>query len=218
MDEGIWPACGGKTGALVRDFDWSSTALGPARDWPSDLRALVQLVLMNPAPSALLWGPQGTLVYNDGYAAICGARHPRALGMSVFDVWPEAAEFNGAVLATGRAGAPQTFQNIHFVLERDGVPRDAWFDLYYAPVCERGGVHEGVLATVVETTGRVQAEQAREAQARALLGDMQFIRNLFQTRPPVDYRSFGAPTGVIPVSTDDAAGRIGKIVVSYKWL
>ena len=45
-----------------------------------------------------------------------------------------------------------------------------------------------------------------------------FIRNLFQKRPPVDYRSFGAPSGVFPPSTDDAAGRVGKIVLSYKWL
>jgi len=45
-----------------------------------------------------------------------------------------------------------------------------------------------------------------------------FIGNLFQRRPPVDYRSFGAPTGVIPVSNEDAAGRTGKLILSYKWL
>jgi len=45
-----------------------------------------------------------------------------------------------------------------------------------------------------------------------------FIGNLFQHRPPVDYRAFGAPSGVIPVSTEDAAGRTGKIILSYKWL
>ena len=39
---------------------------------------------------ALLVGPRGVLVYNDGYAAICDERHPSALGASVLDVWPEA--------------------------------------------------------------------------------------------------------------------------------
>ena len=45
-----------------------------------------------------------------------------------------------------------------------------------------------------------------------------FIGNVFQRRPPADYRAFGAPSGVIPVSNEDAAGRIGKVVFEYKWL
>jgi iron complex outermembrane receptor protein len=45
-----------------------------------------------------------------------------------------------------------------------------------------------------------------------------FIGNLFQRRPPADLRNFGAPTGVIPVSNEDAQGRFGKIVLSYKFL
>ncbi len=45
-----------------------------------------------------------------------------------------------------------------------------------------------------------------------------FIGNLFQHRPPVDFRSFGAPSGVIPISNEDASGRTGKIVLSYKFL
>jgi hypothetical protein len=70
------------------------------------LRTLVDVALMNPAPSALLWGADGILVYNDGYAAICGGKHPQALGARVRDVWPEAADFNDGVVATGRAGRP----------------------------------------------------------------------------------------------------------------
>jgi iron complex outermembrane recepter protein len=45
-----------------------------------------------------------------------------------------------------------------------------------------------------------------------------FIGNLFQRRPPVDLRAFGAPSGVFPVSTEDAEGRTGKLIFSYKWL
>jgi len=45
-----------------------------------------------------------------------------------------------------------------------------------------------------------------------------FIGNLFQRRPPVDYRAFGAPSGVFPVSNEDAEGRTGKLIFSYKWL
>lgn len=45
-----------------------------------------------------------------------------------------------------------------------------------------------------------------------------YIRNVLNRRPPADFRSFGAPTGVIPIDADDAAGRTGKVMISYKWL
>ncbi|KLU36359.2 hypothetical protein AB595_10990 [Massilia sp. WF1] len=120
------------------------------------------------------------------------------------DAWPEAWDFNGKMLANCRAGHPQVFQNAHFVLERDGLMRDSWFDLYYAPVGGGGGAYEGVMATVVEITDRVLAEQANAARAtelrklnteldtqrarleianRRLAGDMAFLNNLFQSSP-----------------------------------
>lgn len=204
MEIGKWPAGGGDTGERIRGIDWAATPLGPVPDWPQCLRTLVELVLANPVPTALVWGDAGTLIYNDGYAAICGDRHPHVLGGPLRDAWPEAWDFNGAMLATGLAGKPQTFQNAHFVLERDGQPRDSWFDLYYAPVGAADAACRGVLATVVEITDRVLAEQARAAQAcelrdlntqlaaqrarleianRRLAGDMQFISTLFQSSP-----------------------------------
>jgi PAS domain S-box-containing protein len=204
MYKGKWPAAGGETGELIRNFDWAGTPLGPIEHWPERLRTLVDTVLMHPAPSALLWGEDGTLIYNDAYAVICAGRHPHILGGPVRDAWPDAWDFNGAVLANGRAGKQQVFQNAHFVLERDGVTSDAWFDLYYAPVCGGGSSYEGVLATVVEITDRVKAAREREAQARSMRDlnaeldsqrarlevtnqrlslDMRFISSLFQSSP-----------------------------------
>ena len=44
-----------------------------------------------------------------------------------------------------------------------------------------------------------------------------FVGNIFQHRPPADYRAAGAPSTVIPFDTEDAAGRTGKIIFQYKW-
>lgn len=205
MEISKWPAGGGAAGELIRNVDWAATPLGPIPEWPHSLRTLVDFVLANPAPTALLWGDAGTLLYNDGYAVICGDRHPHVLGGPLRDAWPEAWDFNGAMLADGLAGKPQVYQNAHFVLVRDGETRDSWFDLYYAPVgADDGGTYRGVLATVVEITDRVLTARARAAQAselralntelaaqrarleianRQLAGDMQFISNLFQSSP-----------------------------------
>jgi len=204
MQNDQWPSGGGATGALMRDIDWAATPLGPSADWPASLRTLVDLVLLNPVPSALLWGADGILLYNDGYAAICGDRHPRALGRPVRDAWPEAWDFNGAMLAAGRAGRPQAYHDAHFLLERDGALRDFWFDLHYVPVVGGGDAYEGVLATVLDVTERVLNERTRAAQAlelrqlnaeldsqrarletsnQRLAGDIRFISSLFQSSP-----------------------------------
>ena len=110
----------------------------------------------------------GVRLYNDGYAVVCGKRHPAVLGGSLRDAWPEAWDLNGRMLANCMAGNHETHQNVSFLLERDGGPRESWFDLYYGPVRGADGDVAGVLATVIEITDKVEAEQARSAQRRQL--------------------------------------------------
>jgi len=168
MDDVEWPYARGDIAALIRTRDWGATPLGPVSGWPERLRGLVDALLENPVPTALLWGPDGILLYNDGYAVVCGKKHPAALGGSVRDAWPEAWDFNGRMLANCLAGNHETHHNVSFMLERDGGPRVSWFDLYYGPVRGADGSVAGVLATVIEITDKVEAEQARAAQRRQL--------------------------------------------------
>jgi iron complex outermembrane receptor protein len=44
-----------------------------------------------------------------------------------------------------------------------------------------------------------------------------FVGNIFQRRPPVDYRYAGTPSTVIPSDIEDATGRTGKVIFQYKW-
>jgi iron complex outermembrane receptor protein len=44
------------------------------------------------------------------------------------------------------------------------------------------------------------------------------IINVLGHRPPVDYRGFGGASGIIPVSNEDAQGRLLKVYFSYKFL
>lgn len=67
---------GGEMGDLVRDTDWSSTALGDYRSWPASLRSALSLVLNTKGIAALYWGPQQWLLYNDAYGLALGDRHP----------------------------------------------------------------------------------------------------------------------------------------------
>jgi len=170
MDDMEWPYASGDIAAMIRTRDWGGTPLGPVAGWPERLCGLVDTLLENPVPTALLWGPDGILLYNDGYAVVCGQRHPAVLGGPLRDAWPEAWEFNGRMLANCMAGNHETHQNVSFLLERDGGPRESWFEPYYGPVRGAGGAVAGVLATVIEITDQVEAERGARSNARARSG------------------------------------------------
>ncbi len=150
---------GGKIGRLVAGAAWSSTPLGDIDGWPLSLKAVVMAMLRSPVPQALLMGPCGTLIYNEGYALIAGSRHPGLMGQPVREAWPEAAEFNGHVLTTCLAGGSLSYDDQPFVLYRNGGPEDVWFDLHYSPVADDSGQTIGVLGIVTETTMWVRQEQ-----------------------------------------------------------
>jgi PAS domain S-box-containing protein len=200
----VWPACGGAAAALVRTHDWSRTSLGLPAAWPQALRSMVDMVLRSPVAMTVVWGEDRVLIYNDAYARIAGARHPGVFGLSLFDAWPEARAFNRSVYDACYAGREQVFSDQHFVLERDGQPKDAWFDLSYSPVVDEDAQVRGAISTVFETTARVhgerqrarQEERLRQANAdldalrvqleqtnRQLAGNMEFLNGLFRQAP-----------------------------------
>ncbi|MDR6871052.1 PAS domain S-box-containing protein [Bosea sp. BE125] len=150
---------GGEIGALIAQFDWSRTPLGPIETWPQSLRTTTALALSSPLPVVMLWGPQGTLIYNDGYAAFAGKRHPALLGANVLEGWPEAAELNTRVLDTVLAGGTLSLREQRLTLNRHGVPEDCWLDLDYMPILGEDGRPAGVFAVVIEITERVRTEQ-----------------------------------------------------------
>ena len=162
---------GGETGVLIRWFDWSSTPLGPIEGWPQSLRTTVGLALRTPLPVVMLWGPDGILIYNDGYAGFAGARHPSLLGAKVLEGWPEAADLNREVLDTVLAGGTLSLREQRLTLNRRGMPEDCWLDLDYMPVLGEDGAPAGVFAVVIEITERVRTqERLRIAQAAGGVG------------------------------------------------
>ena len=167
---------GGEMAARVRTFDWGSTALGPSQHWPPSLRTAVGICLSSRIPMIIWWGQDLTLIYNDAYVALLGARHPCALGRSGRDVWAEAWPHIGAmVTAVTRHGESILREREHFVLERNGKPEDAWFTFSFTPIPDDHVGIGGMLNTAIEETSQVLSERDRArmtaelAEARARL-------------------------------------------------
>jgi PAS domain S-box-containing protein len=156
---GSFPTGGGELGALIRQFDWAKTSLGPLATWPQSLKTVTETLLRSPVPIVLLWGEDGIMIYNDAYSAFAGGRHPKLLGSKVRDGWSEVADFNDNVMKVGLSGGTLAYKDQELTLYRHGQPEQVWMNLDYSPVLNEAGEPAGVIAVVVETTQRVIAER-----------------------------------------------------------
>ena len=100
----IFIQSGGDSGVYLRGVDWCKHPFGPPENWPAALQAMTSLVLRSRQPMFLTWGPEYHLVYNDGFAEICGDRHPRAQGAKLFDAWYEVKDVFEPIIKRVYAG------------------------------------------------------------------------------------------------------------------
>jgi PAS domain S-box-containing protein len=156
---GAFPTAAGKLAALIRQFDWAKTSLGPLAAWPQSLKTVTETLLRSPVPIVLLWGEDGIMIYNDAYSGFAGGRHPKLLGSKVRDGWAEVADFNDHVMKVGLSGGTLAYKDQELTLYRHGRPEQVWMNLAYSPVLNEAGQPAGVIAIVVETTQRVVTER-----------------------------------------------------------
>ena len=153
-------AGGGSVGALMRAHDWSDSPLGPPETWPQPLRTLVGVVLQSQAPMVVAWGEGLGFLYNDPYAQILGAKHPRALGRRFYDIWSEIWSDISPLIDAAMAGRSTYHEDLPLVMNRKGYDEQTWFTFSYSPVRDESGKVAGMFCAVSETTGKVIAERA----------------------------------------------------------
>ena len=164
-----------------RALDWAATPLGPAALWPASLRTVAEVLLAAPIPMILLWGREHVQIYNDGYRAVMGVKHPGGLGQRNVECWPEVWDFTAPVYeAVLERGESLTFTDQPLVLERGGEPSRGYFTLTYSPVPDDAGRVGGILVTVFETTAQVHARTAREAERERLLAESEAARERYE--------------------------------------
>ncbi len=166
---------------LLRRYDWSATPLGARADWPFSLRTTVDLMMASGHAMCLASGPERTLLYNDAYAAVLGARHPAAFGMRLEEIWSDVWSEIGPLVARTFAGETATFHDMPLTMTRNGFPEQTWWSFSYSPVRDDRGAVAGLLNVTTETTGRVVAEQERDKAIAELRRSEGQWRRLFET-------------------------------------
>lgn len=168
---------GGEAANLIANFDWAATPLGPIENWSAELKSSISLILRSPVPIVTLWGPEGIMIYNDGYSEFAGGRHPQLFGSKVREGWPEVADFNDNIMKVGLAGETLAYRNFPLVLHRhNAMPEQVWLDLDYSPLLDKYGTPVGVMAIVIEITEKIRAERELEAERTSL-------RQMFEQAP-----------------------------------
>ena len=147
-------------GQSIRAKDWSTTPLGPLDAWPPALRTVVFTALSSRFPMCLYWGEDRLQIYNDGFRAILGNKHPAALGGRAEDTWGEIWPAIGPLFrSVWQTGAPHWGEDFVLYMERRGYLEETAFTFSYSALRDEGGHIFGLLNTAIETTGRLLTER-----------------------------------------------------------
>jgi PAS domain S-box-containing protein len=138
--------------------DWSATPLGRPATWPAALRANVGMMLDARVAMGMVWGPQRCLIYNEGYTALLGEKHPWAQGRPIAEVWAEIWPHIEPLVEGAYAGGTPEVHDVPLAIRRNGALEPGWFTIFCSPLRDDAGRVGGMSSTVIETTARMRAE------------------------------------------------------------
>lgn len=183
-------------GRDARDVAWDATPLGPPESWPDPLRHAVRLCFSTRFPVMLVWGPDLTLIYNDGYREMLGTKkHPAALGSPARAVWDEIWDEVGPLFDTVlSAGRPTLSRDMRLMMNRNGYEEETYFTFSLSPLRDDDGRVVGVLDIATETT-----YEAVNQRRLAALGEVHAALPMTFT----DLRSFALPVMAVLAQSAD---------------
>lgn len=127
FDDASWSDTLPHSEAVVafRSVQWSTTPLGPLKQWPHALRLFTHQLFADPRPSAICWSPQRTTIYNDRLVPLLGTRHANHMGQCLQDVWPELIDSPSINIESANVGA--VLDDYERFLLQDGFLEETWW-------------------------------------------------------------------------------------------
>lgn len=120
------------------------------------------MVLEMPTPAIIFWGSELVQIYNDGYSAIMGPRHPQYYGATYKECWPDTYPVIHPWMLRVLQGEVIQVEKQHFELTRFGFTEEAYFTFTFSPLRDDTGAIAGILQPVVEVTSDVINDRRRD--------------------------------------------------------
>lgn len=162
----------------IEALDWSLTSIGSPDNWPISLKTVTALALDTEFAMMIMWGPDLIQVYNDGYIAILGDKHPRSIGQAARVCWADIWDQVGPLLlGVYERGEPVYAEYFELPMTRNGRIEQAFFTFSYSPIRDGDGIG-GLICVVDETTAHVRREtelRLSEERFRTLATTMPYI-------------------------------------------
>jgi signal transduction histidine kinase len=160
-------AGGGEMGERIREFDWSTTALGPLHTWPQSLRTCMRIMLTSRQPIWIGWGKELIKLYNDPYKAIVGGKHPWALGKPASVVWKDIWRDIDPLLRLVMEKDEGTYAESQLlIMERNGYPEETYYTFSYTPIPGDNGDTAGMICANTDDTDRIISERQLKTLTR----------------------------------------------------
>jgi hypothetical protein len=118
--------------------------------------------MAHPYQMALYWGKEYVTIYNASYADCVRRRHPRLLGQSLRQGWPEAYDKIRTHLDSCRRGLSIIRSGDTVPVDRVETDEECYFDWTLTPILEKAGNVGGVLWQQYEGTPRILQIRRRE--------------------------------------------------------
>lgn len=149
--------------------NWEATDFGPLQSWPDELKMTINLCLGTTMPTAIYWGKDLRLLYNDAWAPIAGEKHPWALGRPAQEVWSDIWDVIQPQLhAVLETGIGFSVKDQMLPMSRGGRIQQTHWDYSFAPIHDADGAVVGIFNQGNETTARLSAERALRASEQRL--------------------------------------------------
>jgi PAS domain S-box-containing protein len=148
----------GEMAKLIREYDWSKTAVGSIDNWELSLRTTVGIVLNSKFPKFLFWGDDLICFYNDAYRPSLGqdGKHPGILGKRGEEAWTEIWDIIKPFIDQVSNGGGSTWSENQLIpIFRNGQIEDAYWTFSYSAVTNDKAKVNGILVTCFETTDKV---------------------------------------------------------------
>ena len=148
----------GEMATMIRERDWTDHPFGPIGSWPQSLRSALGICLQSAFPTAIYWGSELRLLYNDAWAPIAGPRHPDALGEPASEVWSDIwhviePQFS-QLISTGEG---LFVEDQLLPMRRYGYEEETYWNYSFTPIRGEDGAIAGVFNSGSETTQKVLA-------------------------------------------------------------
>ena len=152
-------------GERIRNFDWAHHPLGEPAHWPSALRMAMSLCLNSSFPTAIYWGPDFHILYNDAWAEIPAEKHPGILGMPAREGWSDIWDIVGPQFTqVFTSGEGLALYEHMLPMVRGGRPCETWWN--YSLTAIRDAEHRivGIFNQGNEITSVVHARRERQEE------------------------------------------------------